>query len=112
MTSQAARLTRVFRALSDPTRRAVVGRLSRGPATTTELALPFPMALPSFLGHLGVLEGAGLVRSRKAGRVRTYRLVPRRLAAAEHWMAQQSAMWEGRLDQLDTYLNDMKEHAK
>lgn len=67
------------------------------------------MALPSFLQHLDVLEECGLVRSRKVGRVRTYRLAPRPLAAAEGWLAEQRAIWERRLDQLDDYLHAIKE---
>lgn len=109
MTNQPQELDQVFRALSDPTRRAVLERLTRGPAAMTELARPFDMALPSFSQHLGVLERSGLVRSRKRGRVRTYRLVPRSLQAAEHWMARQQALWERRLDQLDEFLvNDQE----
>jgi DNA-binding transcriptional ArsR family regulator len=108
MPNQAVPLDRVFQALADPTRRAVVERLVRGPAAVSELARPFGMALPSFTQHLGVLEGSGLVKSRKAGRVRTYELVPRRLKAAENWMAKQRALWEQRLDQLDAYLEEME----
>jgi DNA-binding transcriptional ArsR family regulator len=99
----------VFRALSDPTRRQVLERLNRSPASVSELAQPFDMALPSFVQHLRVLEGYGLVRSRKTGRVRTYRLVPQRLRLAEDWLARQRALWERRLDQLDGYLIDLKE---
>jgi DNA-binding transcriptional ArsR family regulator len=99
----------VFRALSDATRRRVVERLSRSPATVTELAEPFDMALPSFVQHLRVLEDCGLVRSSKAGRVRTYRLAPRRLKVAEDWMARQRSLWERRLDQLDSYLTQLAE---
>lgn len=99
----------VFRALAHPTRRAVVERLGRGPAATTDLARPFRMALPSFVQHMEVLEACGLVRSRKVGRVRKYRLAPRPLAAAEGWLAEQRVMWERRLDQLDDYLQTMKE---
>jgi DNA-binding transcriptional ArsR family regulator len=109
MPNQSADLTRVFHALADPTRRAVLERLSRGPAAMTELARPFPMALPSFSQHLGVLEACGLVRSWKTGRVRTYQLAPQPLEAAQDWMATQRATWERRLDQLDDYLNDLKE---
>jgi DNA-binding transcriptional ArsR family regulator len=105
-------LDRVFRALGDPTRRAVLSRLSAGPAPVSELARSFDMALPSFTQHLDVLEQCGLVRSRKAGRVRTYRLVPRPLKAAERWMAQQRVLWERRLDQLDKYLLQLKEDTK
>ena len=101
----------VFRALAHPTRRAVVERLGRGPAATTELARPFRVALPSFLEHMEILEACGLVRSRKIGRVRTWRLSPRPLAAAEGWLAEQRATWERRLDQLDNYLHEMDDHS-
>ena len=101
----------VFRALSDQTRRQVLARLSRGPASVTELAAPFDMALPSFVQHLRVLETCGLVRSRKTGRVRTYRLVPERMQLAETWLAQQRTLWERRLDQLDDYLMELKERS-
>jgi DNA-binding transcriptional ArsR family regulator len=106
MATQAQHLTRVFHALADPTRRAVLERLSTGPAAMSELARPFQMALPSFAQHLNVLEDCGLVRSRKRGRVRTFQLVPKPLEAAEEWMAQQRALWERRLDQLDQYLDE------
>lgn len=102
-------LNRVFQALADPTRRAVLQRLGGGPAPMTELALPFKMALPSFSQHLNVLENCGLVRSRKSGRVRTYELAPEPLQAAEHWISGQRAIWERRLDQLDTLLLTLKE---
>jgi len=98
----------VFRALADPTRRRVVEALSQRPASVSELAAPYRMALPSFLAHLKVLEGCGLVRSRKVGRVRTYRLASERLKLAEHWLARQRTLWERRLDQLDAYLMIMK----
>jgi DNA-binding transcriptional ArsR family regulator len=99
----------IFRALSDPTRRQVLERLSRSPASVSELAAPFEMALPSFLEHLKVLEGSGLVRSRKTGRVRTYRLAPRRLRIAEDWLSRQRTLWDQRFDQLDSYLMELKE---
>lgn len=102
------RLDRVFQALADPTRRAVIARLSKGPTATSELARPFAMALPSFTQHLGVLESCGLVRSVKRGRVRTWQLEPRPLKAAEGWIGEQRALWERRLDQLDDYLSSMK----
>lgn len=73
----------------------------------SELAEPFDMALPSFLQHLKVLEGCGMVRSQKSGRVRTYRISPAPLRAAEGWMSAQRALWERRLDQLDRYLVDL-----
>ena len=108
MPNQSERLDRVFQALADPTRRAVLRRLGSGPAPVSELAGPFDMALPSFLQHLKVLEGCGLVRSKKSGRVRTYRISPRPLNAAEGWMAAQRELWERRLNQLDTYLVESK----
>lgn len=109
MPKQSVQLSSVFQALADPTRRGVLERLSHGPATTSELASPFKMALPSFSQHLGVLVRCGLVRSRKSGRVRTWRLAPRPLKAAEHWMLKQRNLWEHRLDQLDSVLNELKE---
>ena len=108
--SEAAKpVDHVFRALSDPTRRHVLERLSRSPASVSELAAPFDMALPSFVQHMGILEECGLVQSRKAGRVRTYEIIPKRLKLAEDWMIRQRALWEKRLDQLDTYLTTLKE---
>jgi DNA-binding transcriptional ArsR family regulator len=102
-------LDRMFQALADPTRRAVLERLGRGPCAMSELAQPFRMALPSFSQHLDVLENCGLVRSRKQGRVRTYRLAPKPMAVVEHWLDKQRRRWEARLDQLDDYLDEMKE---
>jgi DNA-binding transcriptional ArsR family regulator len=104
MSSAAPAIDGVFRALSDPTRRRVLERLGRSPASVSELAAPFEMALPSFVQHLRMLEDTGLVRSTKEGRVRTYRLVPRRLRVAEDWLARQRTHWETRLDQLDAFL--------
>ena len=109
MANQTVQLNHVFQALADPTRRAVLKRLSRGPAPTLELARRFDMALPSFTQHLGVLEKSGLVKSRKSGRVRTYQLAPQPLRTAESWMTNQRRLWERRLDQLDAYLLTMKE---
>lgn len=100
---------RVFRALSDPTRRDVLERLTSRPASTSELAAPYDMALPSFLEHLKVLEGSGLVRSRKAGRVRTYELAPEQMKVAEGWLGRQRKLWERRFDQLDSYLMKLKQ---
>jgi DNA-binding transcriptional ArsR family regulator len=99
---------RIFRALSDPTRRSVLERLTSRPASVTELAAPYNMALPSFIEHLKVLEGSGLVRSRKAGRIRTYELAPEQLKLAENWLGRQRSLWERRLDQLDSYLIKLK----
>ncbi|MFD2057478.1 ArsR/SmtB family transcription factor [Mesorhizobium calcicola] len=102
----------IFRALSDPTRRRVVERLNRSPASVGELAQPFDMALPSFIEHLRVLEGCGLVRSQKTGRVRTYQLAPEPLKLAENWLTEQRTLWERRLDQFDAYVMTLKEQEK
>ena len=104
----------VFKALSDPTRRAVLSRLARGPANVGELAQPFDMALPSFTQHLQVLEESGLVTSEKRGRRRYYRMAPQRLELAEDWLAEQRSLWERRLDQLDDLLEalDRKERER
>jgi DNA-binding transcriptional ArsR family regulator len=107
--NQSAQLDRVFQSLADPTRRAVLERLSAGPAAVSELARPFNMALPSFTQHLNVLEHSGLVKSRKLGRVRTYQIAPRPLKQAQSWLEKQRTHWEGRLDRLDNYLLEIKE---
>jgi DNA-binding transcriptional ArsR family regulator len=106
------KVDQIFRALSDPTRRRVLERLSRGPASVSELAEPFDMALPSFVQHLRVLERSGLVDSAKKGRVRTYRLAPSQLMLAEDWLLRQRSLWERRLDQLDDYLLQLKEQQQ
>lgn len=97
-----------FHALANPTRRAVVERLERGPATVSELAEPFDMALASFMQHLQVLEASGLVQSQKRGRVRVVRIRPERLRRAASWLDGQRDLWQRRLDQFDTYLNTLK----
>jgi DNA-binding transcriptional ArsR family regulator len=102
----------IFRALADPTRRRVVERLNRSPASVSELAQPFEMALPSFIEHLKVLEGCGLVRSQKIGRTRTYELAPEPLKLAENWLAEQRTLWDRRLDQFDAYVMTLKEQEK
>jgi DNA-binding transcriptional ArsR family regulator len=112
MATVAPSVDNVFRALADPTRRGVVESLARRPASATELAAPFDMALPSFVGHLKILEGCGLIRSKKTGRVRTYTLVPKRLQIAEDWLGKQRSLWQRRLDQLDAYLIELKETEK
>jgi DNA-binding transcriptional ArsR family regulator len=97
-------LDRVFHALGDGSRRAMVERLVRSPASVSELALPFDMALPSVVQHLGVLEQAGIVSSLKVGRVRTYQLVPDALVPANAWIVQQRLPQEKQLDRLGEYL--------
>ncbi len=95
---------RLFGALGDPTRLAVIQRLCRGPETVSRLAEPFDMALPSFVQHLGVLEEAGWIESSKQGRVRTCEIVPAALQATAGWLLQQHGIWAARLQQLDAYL--------
>ena len=97
-------LDEVFHALGDGSRRAMVERLSRGPASVSELAKPFAMALPTVTQHLGVLEKAGLVTSHKEGRVRTYQLIPGALAPAATWIGRQKLPAERRLDRLGSFL--------
>jgi DNA-binding transcriptional ArsR family regulator len=99
----------IFRALADPTRRNVLERLSARPASVTELAASYDMALPSFVGHLKLLEESGLVKSQKTGRVRMCELDPAQMQLAEDWLGRQRAIWERRLDQLDSYLLTLKE---
>lgn len=97
-------LSGVFQALADPTRRAVLGRLGEGPASIGELARPFDMALPSFMKHIRMLEGTGLIRTRKVGRVRTCAIETQALSAAETWLSAQRALWEGRTDRLEQFV--------
>ena len=98
------RLDLAFHALSVATRREMVARLASGPLTVSDLARPLPISLPAVLQHLAVLEGAGLVHSQKAGRVRTCRLDAAAVARAERWLSDQRAQWESRLDRLAEYL--------
>ncbi len=108
MLNQTAELDRLFHALADPARRAMVERLSRGPAPVSELARPLPMSLPSAMQHLAVLEAAGLVRSQKVGRVRTCAIAPAALSQAEQWINARRTEWEHRLDRLDDYLKTLE----
>jgi DNA-binding transcriptional ArsR family regulator len=101
-------LNRAFQALSDPVRRGMLARLSRGPASVSELAAPLPISLPAVLQHLKTLEASGLVASAKNGRVRTVRLQPEAMTAAEGWLAAQRDVWEGRLDRFETHLATIK----
>ncbi|HEV7993774.1 MAG TPA: metalloregulator ArsR/SmtB family transcription factor [Gemmatimonadaceae bacterium] len=94
----------VFQALADPSRRVMVERLSRGPASVSDLARPLDMSLPAVMQHLQVLEASGLVRSEKVGRVRTCRIEPRALSNAESWFASRRASWERKLDRLGALL--------
>jgi DNA-binding transcriptional ArsR family regulator len=94
----------MFQALADPSRRAMVERLARGPASVSELARPFDFALPTVVQHLGVLEAAGIVTSTKVGRVRTYQLAPEALSPAAEWIGRQRLPAERRLDRLGAFL--------
>jgi len=104
MLNQSRALDGVFHALADPGRRAMVQRLVRGPASVSELAAPLDMSLPAVLQHLAVLESSGLVRSEKAGRVRTCRIETAVLGTAEQWIADRRTAWEHRFDRLGEYL--------
>jgi DNA-binding transcriptional ArsR family regulator len=104
MLKQLTPLDLMFQALADPSRRAMVERLSRGPASVSELARPLPMSLPAVVQHLRVLEASGVVRSEKVGRVRTYRVEPATLRTAEEWISERRRSWERRLDRLGDYL--------
>ena len=108
MLNQQTPLDLAFQALADPTRRAMVERLSRGPASVSELAQPLDMSLPAVMQHLAVLESSGLVRSQKVGRVRTCRIEPAALSQAEQWIHQRRTEWERRLDRLGDYLETLK----
>lgn len=97
-------LDATFQALADPTRRAMVERLTRGPASVSELAAPFDMSLPAVVQHLAVLEASGLVASEKVGRVRTCRVDPAAFSLAEQWFNQRRVEWEQRFDRLGEHL--------
>ena len=108
MLNQSSPLDLAFQALADPTRRTMVERLTRGPASVSDLARPLSMSLPAVMQHLAVLEGSGLVVSEKIGRVRTCRIEPAALSLAEQWINARRTEWERRLDRLGVYLEDLK----
>ena len=108
MLNYQADLDRAFQALADPARRAMMDRLSQGPASVSELARPLPMSLPAVMLHLKVLEESGLVTSQKAGRVRTCRVAPQALSQAERWLAERRQMWERNLDHLGAFLDQTR----
>jgi DNA-binding transcriptional ArsR family regulator len=97
---------RLFHALAEPNRRAMIERLTRGPASVKELAEPLPMSLAAALQHLQVLENSGVIRTEKVGRVRTCQLEPAGLRLAEEWLRRQRTAWERRLDRLGQVLDD------
>jgi DNA-binding transcriptional ArsR family regulator len=99
-------LGEMFAALSDPTRRGIVDRLSRGPASVSELARPLAMSLPAVVQHVQVLEASGLVVTAKVGRVRTCRLEAANLAEVERWLRERRVFWQDRLDRLGRFLEE------
>lgn len=111
MLNYSSQLDLMFQALADPSRRFMVERLSRGPATVSELAKPLAMSLPAVVQHLQVLEASGLVRSEKVGRVRTCHIEPAVLSLAEQWIRERRSSWERRLDRLGDYLAEHPEEV-
>src|SRR5262249_42401850 len=111
MLNQSAALDLAFQALADPTRRAIMERLTLRPASVSDLARPFSMSLPAVMQHLAVLEGSGLVVSEKIGRVRMCRIEPKTLSLLEQWIGARRAEGEQRLDRLGTYLEDLKKEG-
>lgn len=109
MQQEITSLDRLFHALADPARRGMIERLSRGPASVSELARPLAMSLPSVLQHLQVLEAGGLVRSEKVGRTRTCSIEPKALTLAEQWIAERRSLWERSFDRLGVLLAEQAE---
>jgi DNA-binding transcriptional ArsR family regulator len=108
MLNDSSALNRTFQALADPVRRGMLARLSRGPASVSELARPLPISLPAVMQHLKALEDSGLVRSEKKGRVRTVRLEPERLESAQSWIGERRSEWEAQIDRFENYLSTLK----
>ena len=104
-------LDATFTALADPTRRAMVERLARSPASVSDLARPLAISLPAVMQHLAILEGSGIVVSEKVGRVRTCRVEPRALSLVEQWINARRTEWEHRLDRLGSYLEELKKQG-
>ncbi|MGV9712756.1 ArsR/SmtB family transcription factor [Gordonia sp. NPDC003424] len=104
-------LDEVFVALADPTRRAVIRRLGRGPASVGELAQPFSITLPSFMKHVRTLESSGLIRTDKSGRVRTCTLIRDRLTVVDDWLAGERLIWEARTDRLEQFVTSTEEQS-
>jgi DNA-binding transcriptional ArsR family regulator len=100
---------RVFQALADPTRREILERIGRGPVSVSHLAEPLQISLAAVVQHLQVLEESGLIHTEKVGRVRTCRMEPAGLTAAEQWLHERRALWERRLDRLGDVLADSDE---
>ena len=104
-----AQLDLMFQALADPARRQMVERLSRSPASVSELAKPFDMALPSFLKHIRFLEDSGWIRTHKSGRVRMCVIETASFDVVEVWLSEQRALWKGRTDRLEQFVTGKKE---
>jgi DNA-binding transcriptional ArsR family regulator len=111
MLNHSTPLDLAFQALADPTRRAMVERLARSPASVSDLARPLSISLPAVMQHLAVLESSGLVVSEKIGRVRTCRVEPRALSLVEQWINARRTEWERRLDRLGNYLEELKKQG-
>ncbi len=108
----ADQLSTTFAALADPTRRAILGRLASGERSVTELAEPFAMSMPAVSKHLRVLERAGLIVRGRDAQWRPCRLDPAPLKEVAEWAERYRAIWEQRLDRLDTYLQELKAKEK
>jgi DNA-binding transcriptional ArsR family regulator len=108
MLNKASALDQTFQALADPTRRAILAKLTRRPSSVSKLARPLAMSLPAVMQHLAVLEKSGLVRSEKVGRVRTCRIEAKALDIAEQWINQRRLEWERQFDRLGRYLETLK----
>jgi DNA-binding transcriptional ArsR family regulator len=109
MLNRRASINRVFHALGDPTRRAIVEKLSEGPISVSRLAVPLDMTLAAVIQHLQVLEKSGLVHTEKVGRVRTCRIEPSGLSVAEQWIEDRRSLWEKRFDRLGDLLTEPDE---
>lgn len=109
MPRQKVNIDRVFHALGDPTRRAIVERLSEGPMSASRLAAPLNITVAAVVQHLQLLEKSGLVRTTKTGRVRTCRIEPAGLSAAERWIGERRSLWERRFDRLGDLLAEPEE---
>ena len=106
MLSQRAAVDRVFHALGDPTRRAIVEKLSAGPVSVSRLAKPLDITLAAVVQHLQVLEESGLVQTEKVGRVRTCRIESKGFSVAERWINERRSLWERRFDRLGKLLGE------
>lgn len=112
MLQQQSALDHVFHALSDPARRGMLERLSRGPASVSQLAEPLPMSMSAVVQHLKILEASGLVASEKTGRVRTCRVDARALGAAERWINDRRQSVERSLDRLGAFLDETRDEEE